>query len=596
MKKRLFVFSIIPLLLLASCAEEGKDDGGNATAPFPSYKEKSIDVYRKKDIVDKSIKVRFFDTLPHVPYIGVGEYFEEFFNTKLEQKKQGYTYYFSNKGESYLAFDALNNTFTTNDLYSFNDHPDFKPNTGKSFIKTDGTIETSRSIRTIELDNYHFAVYGNGEKMYAPVTFLSAITGALAAYTVAYNGKNLYVFDFNGLLGEATNHTSFGNSYGEMLDNASTPRESDLAEYNYNELCFVFDNLRGYTEQLEFGDNNLLSLGLNGLLEQYYPKIKEWLLSTDKKNYFESLFSLFSGLWDGGHTGLFWANYTAMSAYKRRSEQVFSDFYDKYQNNVLKKQVTSISFNNSRKAMFGDVAGNYYLYNNPTKTAYIGFNQFVVDYDGWNAFYNGKGNVPVHSDTYAFIRDKLYQANTDGAENVVLDLTTNGGGNSEALEGIVGLLNGAKSDFSLNDTFNRYRKTERHSLDVNLDGKFDNKDVEEANKFKFNVGVLTSEYSFSCGNLLPSVLKELGYKTLGERSGGGSCAVGIQVTADGCPYQASSYICLSNRVGENIDSGVPVDFNIARGDIIDEKLGTFVADDFYNFELVADYLSHAYEG
>ena len=139
-------------------------------------------------------------------------------------------------------------------------------------------------------------------------------------------------------------------------------------------------------------------------------------------------------------------------------------------------------------------------------------------------------------------------------------------------------------------TFNKYRKVENYSIDINLDGNFDELDAQETAQFDFNLGILTSNLSFSCGNLLPSVLKELGYKILGEQSGGGSCAVIQESTADGFPYAHSSYHCLSDASGNNIDAGVPVDFPIERqtnGDEVDVS-------NFYNFELLSNYLKTAY--
>lgn len=123
-----------------------------------------------------------------------------------------------------------------------------------------------------------------------------------------------------------------------------------------------------------------------------------------------------------------------------------------------------------------------------------------------------------------------------------------------------------------------------------LDGQFDELDVQEANSFNFNIGVLTSKASFSCGNLLPSTLKGLGYKIMGEQSGGGSCAVSIETTADGICFVKSLYNCLSDAAGNNIDSGVAVDFAIEPN-----YVGTIpIYYDFFNFELGSNHLSTAY--
>ena len=59
---------------------------------------------------------------------------------------------------------------------------------------------------------------------------------------------------------------------------------------------------------------------------------------------------------------------------------------------------------------------------------------------------------------------------------------------------------------------------EKYLIDINLDGIFDGRDVDECDKFDFNIGVLTSKASFSCANLFPSMMKELGYMIIGQPS------------------------------------------------------------------------------
>lgn len=46
-------------------------------------------------------------------------------------------------------------------------------------------------------------------------------------------------------------------------------------------------------------------------------------------------------------------------------------------------------------------------------------------------------------------------------------------------------------------------------------GIFDENDINEAKQFNFNYAVLTTKNAFSCGNLLPSMLKEIGVKVIG---------------------------------------------------------------------------------
>lgn len=609
-RKSTIIFLITSLFLLASCSPleflpwnnvpnqiEPNNEPGPGIDPNPepeveepeySYNDKEVNLYRKAGAIDKRITLRFFDEQPHIPYIEVPIYFKEFFNTTLTMKKSGNSRIFSISNDIYLGFNPIKQTFFSKGLISFNNHPDFASSTTKLFIFTKSIESTSEVEKVIDLSKYSIKLYGD----YVPFSFLSCISGGLALYDVSYNGKDVYVLDSGGQLGEQTNPSSFGDEYESVLMN-NEERYQDLAQYNYNELCFVFDNLRGYTEQLIFGDENLLSLGLNKLLEQHAPKIKEYLLSSDKDKYFDGLYALFKGLYDGGHTGILYSNSSGVygSIMNSAHDEDFAGLENIVSGRSNEKNKAYRSAYLSRLSKFNVSASTYYKFDDNTKTAYIGFNSFDVDYSGWDNYYKNNGVIPVNTDTYAFVRNKFYQALNDNAKNVVLDLTTNGGGNSFALEGIVGLLNKGHSTFRSLNTFNNYKINENHLIDINLDGKCDQLDVDECAKFNFNVGVLTSSYAFSCGNLFPSVLKDLGYKIMGEKSGGGSCAILYQTTADGIQYVHSSYLCLVDANGKNIDGGVEVDFPISHSAVSADREDY---SSFYNFQIASNYLSSAY--
>ena len=561
------------------------------------YEDKEVNIYRKKvnneNVVDKKMSLRFYQSTPNVPYVSVPAYYKEFFAQDLTLVKEGSQFLYFNEFNACIAFDTKNNAFASSELSTFSSNPNFKSSTGKVFIKSDGAEYTDIHTKSIDLNKYSIALYDDAFNAYAPLSFLSCLFGGLETYDIAYNGKDIYVMDMSGLLGEETNFKYYGSAYQKELNNVYKKRPDDVINYTYNELCFVFDNLRGYTKQLHFGDDNLVNLGLDALLTQQHPIIKQYLLSKNKDDYYEGLFALFVGLSDGGHTGLLNSFSAFSDAIKQKSEKEFSDLQSYYVSSNTDYSLQLASFQVCREQVLDvSVKDNfYYLYNSTYSTAFIGFNSFDVDYDGWNKYYNGQGGVPVSTDTYAFIRDSLYKAKSDGAENVVLDLTSNTGGNSYALEGIVGLLNGGKSVLNYVNTFNDYHIKEKHLIDINLDGNFDELDVVAANSLNFNYGVLTSRCAFSCGNLLPSALKDLGYKVIGEKSGGGSCAISIESTADGIPYVHSSYICFENSAHENVDGGVPVDFTLVKKD---PTFYYYDCRDFYDVQKISNYLSSAY--
>ena len=627
MKKKLFFVSLIPCVLfaVAGCQSGNNNTTINSTQPITTtvlppisitesttntsnsvtttgeeeldYVENNVKIYREKDVFDKTIKLRFYEDTPSIPYISVSDYYMEFFKTDLTLNKVNNLYKYKNPYGGELSLETEEDILYIYDITKFSHHPDFKESTSKTFLEKKDETLTPLHHRAIALSDYNIDVHGDMEA-YVPLALLSSFSGGLDGYNVSYNGKDIYVFDLHAQLSNETRDYEYfktSQEYMSVFEDLNTPRSEDMALYNYGQLCFNFDNLRGYTAQLVFGDNNLLTLGLDGLLTKFYPDIKEMLLSTDKKEYYTGYYCLFNGLADGGHTGAF----NTMDDYVKESvEDCLSEISD-FTKSMVRRNMTSAMTKDkigtavtaSKKAAFPtyDKATNpnLYTFDSATKTAYISFDKFIVDYTGWDDYYkNGmhEEDIPEYTDTFAFIRKSLYQAVSDEARNVVIDLTTNGGGDSGALAGIVGLLNGAKFDFVMNNTFDKNSVTTSMLIDVNLDGVCDEDDIVECNKFKFNVAVLTTCNAFSCGNLLPSVLKELGCKILGQRSGGGSCAISIESTADGMPYVRSSHHCLSNAMGENIDVGVPLDYEIQY--LYD---GVYNFDKFFDFTTINDY-------
>ena len=83
---------------------------------------------------------------------------------------------------------------------------------------------------------------------------------------------------------------------------------------------------------------------------------------------------------------------------------------------------------------------------------------------------------------------------------------------------------------------------------------------------------------------MASILSDKGVRILGERSGGGSCSVQSNSTADGWIYAISNNIHLINAAGEDIDAGVPVSAELVT---VGED-GTRDYSAFYDFERIRE--------
>ena len=108
-----------------------------------------------------------------------------------------------------------------------------------------------------------------------------------------------------------------------------------------------------------------------------------------------------------------------------------------------------------------------------------------------------------------------------------------------------------------------------------------------ANELKnsFKIAILTSSKAFSCGNLFPSLMKENGFKVIGEKTGGGSCSLATEFTVDGVIYYKSSFMTLSNKKGDNIDSGIEPDYKIV------DEYGDMDYEKAFDLAFISNYLN-----
>ena len=163
---------------------------------------------------------------------------------------------------------------------------------------------------------------------------------------------------------------------------------------------------------------------------------------------------------------------------------------------------------------------------------------------------------------------------------MVVDLATNEGGASDSLIYALCALVGEAKVLTRNPLTGA-KNDSRIKADLNLDGMIDDKDVGLVDK-GFNVAILSSQYTFSCGNALPTLAKYSSpkIKTLDETSGGGACVLRPTMSDIGSSFVLSGLTEISvekNGFIVNVDKGVEADVSIAQSSMFDRNIVSAVA-------------------
>ena len=182
-------------------------------------------------------------------------------------------------------------------------------------------------------------------------------------------------------------------------------------------------------------------------------------------------------------------------------------------------------------------------YSSDGKYAYFSFDKFKT-YTVYNTGFIPR-NVQLE-DTYNLFVENLNEAKRRGVERVIIDDSCNSGGYIGIMAELLALL--SKDNYGVlyvqgGDNGSIQKMTVR--VDSNKDGVYDESDCF-GNDFEFYI--VTSNFSFSCGNAFPVLAASYGYaKIVGQKSGGGECCVYTfrfpsgQVLTYSSPYHLGFY-------------------------------------------------------
>ena len=417
----------------------------------------------------------------------------------------------------------------------------------------------------LNLKNYGIPMYWNEEDNLYLVPMQTLADFLLAGpleINIYFNGEAVFLATEEDLGLDADEKTPLGEAYysapyGNMSE--------ELARYNYAELCMTMDHLYGLKEihDISSFDDVFQEIGYKHDLSDPDPNVSEGALSDFISYYLDDL-----------HSGF--------DSESFRTEEM--DVIGGSGLSSLQDDINGEIFYKAREIASGIITP----YQEVGNTAYITFDHFVCTRDPAEYYKEGPadpGTDPSDEemDTIGLILYAHQQICREGSpiENVVIDLSLNGGGNFDPCAFTAAWLLGEAS-MSIRSSLTGAISTGVYRVDANLDGRFDEKDTI-ADK---NLYCLIGPYSFSCGNLLPNVLKSSNKVTLlGQTSGGGSCSVLYMSTPSGASYRISSPYRMSylkNGSYYDIDLGVDPNCYITK------------PENFYNRQALTDYINQLF--
>ena len=373
---------------------------------------------------------------------------------------------------------------------------------------------------TMDLGKYRIDIVSRGDECYLPLQTMCDVFFGLQYILCVYNGEKV-IADVHG---------------GELMEQAYEAKPADMSQeyalFNYNELCFVMDYFYGLKAEHNidsFSDFLVLNTGLYAQLS-----------GTDCITFDTALAEILVQFFDDGHSSI---NRNSWRCGLPKELATFSMLANAGASTYSRSSSGShrIDF---RKTVYPDGVPGYEEIGD---TAFVTFDNFTVKRKP--AEYYEQENFDDPQDTIDLIIHANQMVRREGSpvRNIVLDLSENTGGESDAAIAVASWFTG-EARFSLRDTMTGAETIASYRTDLNLngialsnpEGGSDMFDPGDTVSGQYNLYCLISPTSFSCANLVPAIFEQAGGITLiGQPTGGGSNVVLPLTAASGTIFQMS---------------------------------------------------------
>ena len=516
MKKLLFLMLPLSIIALASCGASIKSrkiiENDNVIIEKRLQYTNESKTYKYES--DKKILNTYYFNGSKIPYVNIIDLVDaiDYYEKGFIEKEKNDFYLDDSNYSKHLKLDAENDIIYAYDFDFYNiDDMEYKylDNYQKNLYMTTNELDEDKEV-IIDLSKYDLEILEEENKLVLPFHVISSLFSQNSYYYVHYYG---------------TRYKGYSLDDGIALVNEETDREpsytKDYSAYQYNYLRFLFNELYG----LSFYNKD----NVDQLLENNKTDI------IDKKTSVKGLNKLVSELSD---------LHTYTYGYNDFYSRDYSSFESEREKNAL---ALRSKLNIQYASLYCDIKDG---------------NSLVVEYNGTKALLISFNSFNINNSMNIIQSNIRYYAPSAGINNIIIDVSTNGGGDTFSLAEILGLMTNDDITLESYNIRSGHVSSETFKVDANYDGNFDDNDAYDYNYF-----VLSSGYSFSCANEFVNYCKKHNLaKIIGQKSGGGAFSISPAVTPFGSFFFYGSLNGFRDKNGNLTEDGIDVDYELSYDD------------------------------
>ena len=560
-----------------------------AAETAPSYTKAEVTAYIYAGDKTEKITVMKRSDLPNNAWISVMDFLRHNYNDKVkfEISHVGDVYTVTKKNNGItmedvnttMVIDAAKDTVTFDNPEMFIVGEDAYKASGGTTVNNPYVQEqqpkyasdTPVNSAVYDLAKYHLDIVGDGDAVYLPITTLSNLFGFNYNQAEYVDGA-VYFIQFADDAG-ADKETPYVNK--SSIYNNLTRVESEIV-FAYDELCFDMDELYGFPSNCSYAEA-IKKDGFDKTVKadtELSHIVNDYLMNTDRVEYYQGLNYLTALLSDGGHSNMsdFLAGLLSDPFYA--GTELMKKWMD--ENRVKRFPEDSAKYNGLLMASESKKGSVYQA----RAEAYTDNPHIVKEWD--SATYLQVGDKGIFAfDAFRYdalppLKEALDHAASHGVKEFWFDLSCNGGGDERVVGYLMKLITGDGTFYYKNaKTGNKVAMPIK--ADMNQDGVFDEKD--DAVKYDFDYRVITSLVSFSCGNLFPCLAAESGIPVYGQTSNGGTCFAIMMNHTDSMKFMLSGSNTFSSpKTWMDVEAGAPLTEEWVKTNAD----GSYDYSDFYN--------------